>query len=391
MKLRLTILTVLSLLVATAASFAADAKKNPPPPPPPPPNTNPPPDTNIGTFTLTGSMNVPREGHSLILLNNGQVLAVNGDTTGANSAELYDPASGTWSFTGTPLAFQGEGSVTLLANGEVLLAGGYGVNSTGSFMPSAAAELYNPSTRQWRVTGSLPSGRDLQAAILLPNGQVLAVGGEDASLSALADAELYDPATGTWQPTASMHQARYGAVAGLLGDGTVLVAGGRDISNDTNNTVLKSAEIYNPSTGNWTLIANMPTNGGPAVTLANGDVLIVRGAFYDPGTGTWTTTPRIPSFITLTGPTTATVLTNGQVLLTGFRSTYNQAPSVNNTFLYNFATNGYAAGPAMTTPRVADAATLLPNGQVLVSGGYHIHIGGTDYFSSAELYTPPSP
>ena len=383
---QLIIPAVLGLFLATTASFAADAKKNPPPPPPPP-NTNPPPDTNIGTFTLTGSMNVPREGHSLILLNNGQVLAVNGDTTGANSAELYDPASGTWSFTATPLAFHQSGSATLLANGEVLLAGGNDFTTP----LVAAAELYNPSTRQWTMTGSLPTARDFQATVLLPNGQVLVAGGEDSTFSALADAELYNPATGTWQPTASMHQARYGAVAGLLGDGTVLVAGGRDISNDTNNTVLKSAEIYNPSTGNWTMIANMPTNGGPAVTLANGDVLVVRGAFYDPGTGTWTTTPPIPSIIKLTGPSTATVLTNGEVLLTGFRSTYNLAPSEPNTFLYNFATNGYVAGPAMKSPRTANAAALLPNGQVLVSGGFHNHIGGTDYFSSAELYTPPSP
>lgn len=338
----------------------------------------------MGTFTLTGSMNVPREGHKLILLDNGQVLAVLGDRTGANTAELYNPETGTWAFTGTPVSFHEFGSATLLANGEVLLAGGDDFQAPFT----AVAELYNPTTGQWMETGSLPSGRELQAAVLLPNGQVLVVGGEDGTISALADAELYNPETGTWQPTASMHQARYNPIAELLENGTVLVAGGEDVSNGTNTTTLKSAEIYDPSTGTWTETASMPTNGGPASLLQNGDVFVSRDAIFDPGTGTWTATGPITPNRTIVGPTTATLLTNGDVLMTGFRSTYNLAPSLQNTFLYNFATNGYAAGPGMKSPRVADAATLLPNGQVLVSGGFHTHIGGTEYFSSAELYTP---
>src|SRR5215469_6441011 len=99
---RFIIPAVISLLLATTAPLAAGDKKGgppPPPPPPPPPATNPPPP--IGTFTATGSMNVPRYGHKLILLPDGQVLAVSGERTGTNgnTAELYDPASGNWSFT----------------------------------------------------------------------------------------------------------------------------------------------------------------------------------------------------------------------------------------------------------------------------------------------------
>jgi hypothetical protein len=335
-------------------------------------------------------MNVTRYGHRTILLGNGQVLAVTGDTTSANTAELYNPATGKWTLTGTPAMFHDGGSVTRLANGEVLLAGGYNPGFTSAPAFIATAELYNPSTGQWTVTGSMPSARRLQVAVLLPNGEVLVAGGQDSSFSSIASAALYNPATGPWQPTASMHEARASAQAELLGNGTVLVAGGADYSNGSFVSFLASAEIYNPSTGKWTSIANMPSaGGGPGSLLTNGDVLIVRDAFFDPGTSTWTATGQFPNDTHTIGPTTATLLTTGQVLLTGFRSTYNDTPTLNETVLYNFATNAYTIGASMNSTRFADAATLLLNGQVLVSGGYVRAVGiGLQPLSSAELYTP---
>jgi hypothetical protein len=340
-------------------------------------------------------MNVPRYGHKTILLGNGQVLAVTGERTGTNgnTAELYDPASGKWSLTGTPNMHHENGSATLLANGEVLLAGGNDLSGTGF---ATGAELYNPSTGQWRTTGSMPSGRGLQAAVLLTDGQVLVAGGEDSTLSSLADAALYNPETGTWQPTGSMHQARLSPTAELLGNGTVLVAGGADISNGTNYTRLTSAEIYNPSTGEWTMTADVPTNSPrigllQSALLANGDVLVARDAFFNPETGTWTPTgASFPGNNTIgAGPWTATLLTTGDVLLTGFESIYNATPPENTTVLYDFSSNAYTSGASMTSSRYENAATLLPNGQVLVCGGFRYEIGfGHVPLSSAELYTP---
>jgi hypothetical protein len=240
----------------------------------------------------------------------------------------------------------------------------------------------------------MPSGRGFQAAVLLPAGQVLVAGGEDSTLSSLADAELYNPETGTWQPTGSMHQARLSPIAQLLGNGTVLVAGGANISNGTNYTALSSAEIYDPSTGEWTMTASMPTYspriGLPqSALLSNGDVLVPRVAFFDPGTGTWTPTGAFPGIAIGAGPSTATLLTTGDVLLTGFESTYNAAPPVNTTDLYDFTSNAYTSGASMTKTRYENAATLLPNGQVLVSGGFRYQTGyGHIPLSSAELYTP---
>lgn len=395
-RIQLIILAGLSLLVTTAP-LPARADKNKPPPgtnaPPPPPATNPPP---IGTFTATGNMNVPRFGHQTVLLDNGQVLAVTGDAA-ANAAELYNPATGTWELTGTPNSFHERGSVTLLANGQVLLAGGssqtYGVGFT------AAAELYDPKSGQWIPTGSMTVARELQAAVLLPDGQVLVAGGQDSIYDSIAEAELYNPATGTWQATASMHQSRYSPVAELLGDGTVLVAGGITPTTDTNGSILylrnTSAEIYNPSTGQWTSAADMPTNPAKAsrlgALLPNGDVLVTLDAFFNPETGTWTPTGSSfrGSAAIGAGPSTATLLTTGDVLLTGFESTYNAAPPVNTTVLYNFSSNSYPLGASMTSVRAENAATLLPNGQVLVCGGFRYQPGvGHIALSSAELFTP---
>ena len=334
-------------------------------------------------------MNVTRSSHQTILLGNGQVLAVTGDTTGANTAELYDPSTGNWTLTGTPAVFHDNGSVTRLANGEVLLAGGSNQGFTSAPALTAGAELYNPLTGQWSTTGSMPSARRSQAAVLLPSGQVLVAGGEDSTFSSIASAVLYDPTTGTWQRTASMHEARFGPVAQLLGNGTVLVAGGADYSNGSFISSLASAEIYTPSTGKWTSAASMPSAGSLGSLLGNGDVLVVRDAFFTPAMGNWTATGPFPNDTHILGPSTATLLATGEVLLTGFRSTYNDTPTLNETVLYNFTTNAYATAASMNSTRWADAAILLPNGQVLVSGGYVKAVGiGVQSLSSAELFTP---
>ena len=93
------------------------------------------------------------------------------------SAELYDPATGTWSVTGTLNAARGWHTATLLPNGDVLVAGAC---NDGIYCGSrnSCAELYNPATGTWRVTGELNTPRFYHAATLLPDGQVLIVGGE---------------------------------------------------------------------------------------------------------------------------------------------------------------------------------------------------------------------
>ena len=156
------------------------------------------------TFGDTGSLNTARYGHTATLLPNGKMLVAGGGGSSGflSSAELYDPASGTWTATGSLNSARYLHTATLLPNGKVLVAGGYyGVASTG-------AELYDPASGTWTATGSLNAARADHTATLLPNGKVLVAGGFGITSGVLTSVELYDPASGTWSATGNLNTAR---------------------------------------------------------------------------------------------------------------------------------------------------------------------------------------
>ena len=199
-------------------------------------------DPTTGTWTYTGSLHTGRYNHTATLLSDGRVLVVGGDGTFDSyiaSAELYDPATGNWTYTGSLHTGRYGHTATLLADGRVLVVSGYN-GLSGGFLLSA--ELYDPTTGTWTYTGSLNTyGRLAHTATLLPNGKVLVAGGQYNWGSILASAELYDPATGTWTVTGSLNTARYANAATLLPNGEVLVAGGGG-----GGGLLASAELYDP-------------------------------------------------------------------------------------------------------------------------------------------------
>jgi hypothetical protein len=168
------------------------------------------------------------------------VLVAGGDNGSTlSSAELYDPATGTWSSTGSLGTARENHTATLLPSGKVLVAAGH--NDSSGYLNSA--ELYDPASGSWSSTGSLVPVRYNHTATLLPNGKVLVAGGGNPG--PLSSAELYDPASGSWSSTGSLGTARYNHTATLLPNGKVLVAGGHGIS---------SAELYDPGLGfdpNW--------------------------------------------------------------------------------------------------------------------------------------------
>ncbi len=221
-------------------------------------------------------MNTPRYNATTTLLPNGQVLVVGGvDNLGATlaSAELYNPATGTWSLTSSMILARQLHTATLLQDGKVLISGGVG---TADYL--AEAELYDPSIGTWSTTGSMNASRYGFTATLLSNGNVLVAGGLNSNgpnfTNYLAEAELYDPSTGTWSPTGSMNVARNFHSTTLLSNGQALVAGG------INNTgVLASAELYDPSSGTWTLTGSMNVGRAdyPATLLPSGQVLVAGG------------------------------------------------------------------------------------------------------------------
>ena len=119
-------------------------------------------------------------------------------------------------------------TATLLPDGRVFVTGG-----DDSFNIFSSAELYDPATRTWTATGSLGNARRQHTATLLPDGKVLAAGGQDGGSTTTATSELYDPITGTWTATGSLGVARTVHTATLLANEKVLVAAGFSFNPDT--------------------------------------------------------------------------------------------------------------------------------------------------------------
>lgn len=240
-----------------------------------------------GTWTGTASTTNYRIGHTATLLPNGKVLiAGSGNALFSDkSAELYDPASETWTATGSLTAIFGRGghTATLLPNGKVLVVGGFAVPISSHYSENSA-ELYDPITGTWTTTGSLATARAYHTATLLPNGQVLVAGGENILYNngeeTLASAELYDPATGMWTSTGSLATPRSWHTMTLLPSGKVLVTGGATYSP---YGVFSSAELYDPASGTWRSTGSLATARyrHTATLLPGGKVLVVGGYNYN--------------------------------------------------------------------------------------------------------------
>lgn len=240
-------------------------------------------DPSSGTFSLAAPLSEARALHRAVLLNDGSVLITGGEDGRDNglhslaSAELYQPVpNGPGSFTsaGNMTVPRQAHSATLLADGTVLIAGGYDGVATRAFQNSA--ELYNPTGHSFLPTGSLTHRRQLHTATLLNNNKVLIVGGiSDAALPARA--ELYDPGTGQFTLTGSLNVPRFAHQATLLRDGRVLITGGGDTSSNS----LAVAEVYDPALGTFTRLTasqRAPRQAHTATLLGSGRVLLAGGS-----------------------------------------------------------------------------------------------------------------
>jgi Kelch motif len=278
-------------------------------------------------------MNSARIGHSATLLANGQVLVAGGDGRTPSTAELYNPVSGKWSFTGSMTVARAGQSAVLLHNGEVLVAGGDGKT------PSTA-ELYNLVSGTWTATSSLGSGAFGRSTILLQNGLVLALTHTGINPAA----ELYNPSTGAWSSTA--FPMIPGGYLGLLPSGEVWNQG----------------TLYDPTTGQWTLDGGAaPCKGCAVIMLANGNVLAAGGSETLPG------------------------------------KPYPKTVAVETAWLWDLAVGeqlgctclSWQRTGSLTTPTYAPTMVLLSNGQALLSGGSTSTSSGPFVaIATAELYTP---
>ena len=192
-------------------------------------------------FTATGAMAMPRAGHTATTLQDGRVLVVGGrDSTCAftcgqrtwRSAELYDPATGTFSPAGAPAQARFNHTATLLPDGRVLIAGGTTPDLEGTDV-SSLVEVYDPAANRFQTLGTMLRPRASHTATLLGDGKVLLAGGLTyASLGensmATATVEAFDPATGLGRLAMSPVTTRYRHAAARLTSGHVVLLGGSE-------------------------------------------------------------------------------------------------------------------------------------------------------------------
>ena len=249
-----------------------------------------------GTFSLTGLPG--RQLHTATVLTDGRVLIVGGAVADSTTARLYDPAAGTFDLTDRLNVARRVGhTATLLPDGRVLIAAG---QSDPSRDTNAFAELYDPATDTFTPTGNLNKHRAGHTATLLPDGQVLIVGGfqgPSAGFSGLSSSELYNPITGIFSPTGSLSQPHLFDTATLLFNGQLLVLG-RAFSTSGESPGASLSSLYDPVTGTFSLTTDdmsVRRSDPSATLLPNGQVLIAGGSIfpdrtssaelYDPVTG----------------------------------------------------------------------------------------------------------
>jgi hypothetical protein len=303
-----------------------------------------------------------------------------------SSAEVYDPAAGKFSPTGGMNAARFGHTTTLLPNGEILIVGG--ADSNGDSLQNA--EIYNPATGTFAAAGNLNFARANHQATLLDGGKVLITGG-DSNHSALSSAEIYDAEKGIFSAAGNMTESREFHTATLLENGLVLITGGKTAGKPSSETTLSSAELYNPASQKTVSIGNMTERrySHAAVLLGDGRVLITGGstgrAWKDRTAGAEIFDSQRRSFA-LTGEmslprfnhqSASLRLIDGRILIAGAGARLEIFDPVSNSFVSTIGNVG--------TGRIFSTATQLPNGEVLIVGGYNFDYSST---ASAWLYTP---
>ena len=394
-----------------------------------------------GTWTMTAPMSNRRSGHTATILPRGRVLVAGGELEGGfgtNSAEISSAGARTWSPTvnavmgswlmtslATVVNFPAS---TLLPSGNVLISGDisqlYNVRSgawtcvaTNSsrevktvLLPSGKSSprlcfgrlrrrwrpyCTDDATGTWTQTGPLNIVRSDYSMTLLRSGKVLVAGGEKNYSNGLSlnIPEIYDPATGVFTTAAPALFYRTRHTATLLPDGRVLIAGGMRYNPSTGGSaIVATTELYNPVSGTWTQGTSMryPRYRHTATVLPSGKILMAGGftyngryvarapaELYDPATTTWSSAGVL---IVPRGRHTATLLPDGKVLIAGgWEVDEPTMPALQSVEIFDPETLRWTLAAPLLQARVASAASLLPNGKVLVTSGYK-------YPWSAELY-----
>jgi hypothetical protein len=353
-----------------------------------------------GTNTI---LSIGRSSHTATRLLSGQVLIAGGYTdlgappTVTDRAERYEPAGEDFVLLSARMT-QGRAAhtATLLADGRVLLAGGWHNPTIGSpLRTSRTAELYDPGTASFLAVGDMVSERVDHRALRLPDGRVLVTGGSrlvpPSTFEDLADAEVFDPSTNTWSPwPTAMAHVRAQHVMRDLGDGRWLLVGGAfDLR----------PEVFSTATGTFTTLsipaAETARFGACAASFSDGDVAVAGGAtvgsvlHFDAqastllNTGSGMNRPRSYATASPIGADRVLVVggidfSAGSFLLTSADLIVQGGSGGSRTF---------ATGLVFPTPMAGHTATVLLDGRVLFTGGIN-PFGGLPEIAAAYLFTP---
>ena len=319
-------------------------------------------DPASGTFGAATTMIADRDLHTTTLLQDGRVLVTGGSGPGGGamlaSAEVFDLTTGSWSEVASLDVPRQQHAAALLADGRVLITGGTTEGDVG--WPLKTAELFDPASGTFAPAAAMIGGRAAHTATLLADGRVLVAGGvpDDDPGASQVSAELYDPITGRFASTAPLVTGRYEHAAVALADGRVVVTGG---TNDLGWPL--TAEIYDPVTETFTVAASASEpHVGPIARLADGRILVAGGhpEIFDPSESTPVVIPAPRADRTFTEAArpdrvrsdhTAIRLFDGRVLVIGG--------------------HGSDGGDATTTAELYDpeTGTFSPAGSMSVSRG----------------------
>jgi len=333
-------------------------------------------DTKIKQVAPIGEMLYARAAHQATPLLSGEVLITGGCTGGCDaalrSAELYKPDARVFRGAAAMAIARDSHIAIRLNDGRVLVAGGW---SEGRATDSA--EIYVPDSNGFVAAGAMTLARAAPAAGRLGDGRVLMVGGQSSEFEPLASSEVFDPSSSSFSSTGSMSEARVGHVAVSLADGRVLVIGGRQVRH---GKTLRTAEIFDSSTDQFLRTGDMssPRHKHAAALLPDGRVLVLGGSderdqrgryrsteIYDPKTGKFADGPdmRWPRFKLTDAVST---LPSGGVLVAG---------GATQLELYDPGSQSFVTVRGeLSAPWEFATASPLPDGQVLVLGGYDEHI-----------------
>ncbi|EMF81025.1 kelch repeat protein [Leptospira weilii serovar Topaz str. LT2116] len=320
---------------------------------------------------------------SKAILTNGKVLAIGGEGNIGNGVlsqvQSFDFNTSQWA-TINPLnvAREYHNSISL-NNGKALVFGGTDVNL--NFWSSV--ELYDSANGNWSFAAPMGHARALHVPVLLEDGRVLVTGG-DENYNATFGAEIYNPTQNTWSDTLPMTTSRWSSTATALQNGKVLVAGG-----SSGNNVMNTAELYNSNDNSWTLLPPMRESrqSHSAILLNDGRLLVAGGEFisanqykyrdsmeiYDPQTNQWTFKKMSVS----RSEFTMELLNDGSVLFLGGRN----AGFVSSNLRYFPITDSWCEIPRLKTLRYGHYSATLRNGSIFVFSG----ISATGYENSSEI------